>query len=249
MRRLRTHKKTTKNTITKILFIVFFCILICSITLFNLYAKNVSMKATTLINEKLDTIIYQFFNELITNDVINQDSVNEILEINKNKNDEILSVNYDLEKTYKILTDVSSILKKGIIDLENGKIDVTDRDNYLIESKHGLIMNIPLFLGSNNVFLVNIGPKIPVLINFNQTLLTNIRTKVTNYGFNNALLEIYITVEMQKLIITPIVKDNNNFYYDILIGAVVINGRVPEFYGNEYIKNSSILDIPIEDSL
>jgi len=156
-----------------------------------------------------------------------------------------LSVNYDLEKTYKILTEVSSILKKGINNLENGKIDVTIYDKYLSGSENGLVLNIPLFLGSDNIFLTNIGPQIPLIINFNESLLTNIKTKVTDYGFNNALVEIYITVEMQKLVITPIKRSEDRFYYDILIGAMVINGSVPEFYDGAYENSSGILDIPM----
>ena len=244
MRRLRTYKSKNRNTMNKLIFIVFFCIIVCTL-LFNFYSNKISSSSMILIDQKLDKILYQFFNDLITNDVINKESVNNILEINKNSEGEILSVNYDLEKSYKILTEVSSILKKGINNLENGKIDVTIYDKYLESSKNGLVLNIPLFLNSKNIFINNLGPRIPVLINFNESLLTNIKTKVTDYGFNNALLEVYITVEMQKLIITPMKKQEEKFYYDILIGALVVNGSVPKFYGGTYEANSGILDIPM----
>lgn len=245
MRRLRTKRLKPQNTMNKFMFVVFFCVFISSLIIFQLYSKKASEASTTLIDEKTNKILYQFFNDLITNEVINEESVGELLVITKNSEGEILTVNYDLEKTYKVLTDVSSILAKGINNLENGKIDVTIYDKYLSSNKNGLVLNIPLFLGSNNIFLNNLGPTIPVLINFNESLLTNIKTKVTNYGLNNALLEIYITVEMNKLIITPVKKSEEKFYYDILIGAVVVNGKVPEFYGGNYENSSSILDIPM----
>ena len=248
MKRFRGNK-TKKNTMKFLMFIVFFCVVINAFLLFNLYSKNTTEKAVNVIQEKLDKIIYQFFTDLVTDDVINLDSAGDLLEINKNSKDEIISVNYNLEKTYKILTDTSKILKDSLINLENGKMDVLIYDKYLENNKNGLVMNIPLFLGSENIFLNNLGPKIPVIINFNGALLTNIKTKVTNYGFNNALLEIYITVELDKLIITPVVKDEENFYYDILIGALVVHGSVPEFYGDLYETNSNILDIPLNNSL
>ena len=108
---------------------------------------------------------------------------------------------------------------------------------------NGLILKVPLFLGSDNIFLNNIGPRIPIVVNFNETFLTNVKTKVTNYGFNNALLEVYITVEMQKLMITPLKKDNSKFHYNILVSSLVVNGSVPEFYGGTYESSSGILDI------
>lgn len=234
-----------KNTISKIMIIVFFCALIISIILFNKYGKEVASDSSILIDQKLDKIFYQFFNEIITSDIISRENVNNILEINKNKKDEIVTINYDMEISYKILNDISKVLKDAISDLENGKIDVKTYDDYLITSKNGLVLNIPLFLNSKNIFLNNLGPKIPVIVNFNENLLTNLKTKVTNYGFNNALLEIYITVEMQKLIITPLKKYEDKFNYEILIGALVVNGKVPEFYGGSYESTSSILDIPI----
>lgn len=233
------------NTMKYLLLIVFFCIIINSIWLFFLYSKRTSEKSVVLIQEKLDKVLYQFFSDLITDDIINFDSTSNLLTINKNSNDEIISVDYNLEKTYKTLTDVSSVLKNALNDLENGKIDVKLYDKYLESNKNGLVLNIPLFLSSNNIFLNNLGPKIPVIISFNGTLLTNIKTKVTNYGLNNALLEIYITVEMEKLVITPINKDDDKFYYDILIGALVVNGTVPNFYGGTYENNSKIFDVPI----
>lgn len=238
-------KKSNRNAINKLIFIVFFCIVIFTIVLFNIYSNGTTDKALILTNQKLDKVLNQFFSDLITSDVINKRSVNNILEITKNNKGEILTVNYDLEKSYKILTDVSKILKDGINSLENGDIDIEIYDKYLKKGKNGLILNVPLFLDKNNIFINNLGPKIPILINFNETLLTNIKTKVTNYGFNNALLEVYITVEMHKLIITPITKEEDKFHYDILIGALVVNGSVPEFYGGTYESNSNILDIPM----
>ena len=239
--KFKNNKIKIKNTVNILYFIVFFFIFLISILLVHIYGVKTTEYTKILVNEKIDKVLYQFFNQLITNDVINKESVSDILDITKNNKGEILTVKYDLERTYKILTDVSNKLSIAINDLENGKIDVSIYDKYLKSSPNGLVLNIPLFLSNNNVFLNNIGPKIPVIINFNENILTNIKTKVTNYGFNNALLEIYITVEMQKLIITPIKKDEEKFNYDILVAALVVNGSVPNFYGGTYQSNSSIL--------
>lgn len=239
--RFKTTNIKTKNTVNILYFIVFFLISIISVFLVHIYGVKTTKYTVILVNEKIDKVLYQFFNELITNDIINKESVNDILEITKNSKGEILTVNYDLERTYKILTDVSNRLTSAINDLENGKIDVSIYDKYLENGKNGLVLNIPLFISNNNIFINNIGPKIPVLVNFNENILTNIKTKVTNYGFNNALLEIYITVEMQKLIITPLKKDEEKFNYDILVAALVVNGSVPNFYGGNIETNRSIL--------
>ncbi len=249
MNRFKSYKrkfKRTNNTSkkTKQVFIVLFLVFINALIIFEIYGKSITPKIEVLVNEQIDELVDQFFNELITNEVINQNSIKDILDITKNQKGEILTVNYDLEKSYKILTDVSKILKEGLIDLQNGKIKVTFYNRYLKNGKNGLVLDVPFFISSKNIFLNNLGPKIPIMINFSETLLTNLKTKVTNYGFNNALLEVYITVEMQKIIITPIEKQNDKLNYDILIGALVVNGSVPEFYDGLYEYESGILDIP-----
>ncbi len=243
MRKFKTYK-TNKNTIWKEILIVFFCALICALILFNWYAFKIKDNIGILINAKVDKVVDQFFSDLITDDIINNESVKDILVVTKNDQGDILTVNYDLEKTYAILTLISNILKKGLSDLENGQIDVTIYDKYLDSKGNGLILYVPFFLTSQNIFLYNLGPKIPVLIDLNESLLTNVKTKVTNYGFNNALLEIYVTVEIDKLIITPMHKQTQKLNYDILIASLVINGRVPEFYGDSFEAFSNAFILP-----
>jgi len=243
--RRRKIKLFKKNTMKFKLFIVFFLIIINVLVIYNFYIKMISQKVILLTQEKTDKIMYQFFTDLVTDDLINYKTTNDLLEMNMNDKEEIVSVEYNLEKTYNLLTKTSKIIKESLNNFENGKINVKNYDKYLKSNKNGLILNVPFFIGSKNVFLNNIGPMIPVVINFNGALLTNIKTKVSSYGFNNALLEIYITVEIDKLIITPVVKDSEKFYYDILIGALVVHGSVPKFYGSEFETNSNILDIPL----
>lgn len=244
MKRISLKKVKKKSTISK-LFIVFFCAFICALFLFNVYTRKTTKNSIILVNAKIDKVLYQFFNELITDDIINKENVNDILNITRNNYGEILTVNYDLEKTYSVLTNISKILKTGINNLEKGVIDVTMYDKYLNSNKYGLVINVPFFLASNNIFINNLGPKVPILISFNENLLTNIKTKVTSYGFNNALLEVYVVVEMKKTLITPLKEDSEKFVYDILIGAMVVNGSVPSIYGKEYETSSSIFNLPL----
>lgn len=242
MGKLKTHK-LAKSSFIKEIIIVFLASLIWAVILFNIFANKLYNKASTLINAKIDKIVYQFFSDLITDDVINKESINDILNITKNNQGEILAVTYDLEKSYAILTKVSNILERGLSNLENGQIDVTIYDKYIESGPRGLILYIPFFLNSHNIFINNLGPKIPVLINLNESLLTNIKTKVTNYGFNNALLEIYITVEIDKLIITPMKENSQKLNYDILVASLVVNGSVPEFYGDSLEAFSNALNL------
>jgi len=71
-------------------------------------------------------------------------------------------------------------------------------------------------------------------------------TKITNYGLNNALVEAYIKITIEGKIITPISSKKKSVAYDLLISSKIINGRLPNFYGNYLTSNSSIFDVPIK---
>lgn len=242
-------KRNNKNTIKIMLFIVFFCVIFLTSILYIKYNNLTNQKTIIVINNKIDKVLYQFFSDLITDKEITNIKTNNLLKVIKNKNDEIVTVDYDIEQSYNLLSNISNILKEALLNLENGHINIDIYDDYFKSSKFGIIFNMPLFLGSNNIIINSLGPKIPIKVSFNNSLLTNIKTKVTDYGLNNALLEIYVTIEIKKILITPVNITDEVFNYDILIGAKVVSGSVPNYYGLQYESTSKILNLPLNSEL
>ena len=81
----------------------------------------------------------------------------------------------------------------------------------------------------------------------NQKIDSPSGTAVMLYdGINNALVEIYVTVELKTDMISPVSEKTNKIDYDVLIASTVINGRVPEFYGGLIQSKSNNFSIPIE---
>lgn len=204
------------------LFLVFFCVFF----LFKTYTLKTSKKIDKITKTYFHKEIYNSLNSISKD--ISSDKVFDVLNIEKNKDGEILYVDYDLSKTYQILDDVTNLLKKNI------------------NAKDGIVLKLPFLVSSNNIFISNMGPKITVKINYTDALLTNIYTKITNYGMNNALVEAYIKISIEGQIITPITKNAEKIDYDMLISSKIINGRVPLYYGGYISTSSSIFDIPIK---
>ena len=78
-----------------------------------------------------------------------------------------------------------------------------------------------------------------------DTILANIKTKITDYGMNNALAEAYIVITLDGQMITPFGQKDEKTTYELLISSKIINGRVPTLYGTSFTVNSLIFDIPI----
>ena len=96
----------------------------------------------------------------------------------------------------------------------------------------------------NKRFLTNyFGTKIPIRVKVSKSIYANIKTKITNYGLNNALAEIYLVIDVNYLIISPFDRAVQNSKYEILLSSYFINGKVPNIYSGAYVINSNIFDI------
>ena len=215
-----------KNKIKRKYYILFSLSLIffLFVILFAIYSKKINPKLESYTHQKVKEIL----EDNITNNIntIYDDSFSDILKIVQNDDNEIIYVDYNLNKSYKVLNEYIKNLKKTII-----------KEN---------IIKVPILISSDNILLANIGPKIKIKYDFTNSLIANIQTKVTNFGINNALIEIYLHLEITYLITIPINVEKYKEKYDLLISSKVIQGKVPSFYGNSIIKDGKILDIPIE---
>jgi sporulation protein YunB len=211
--------------------ITIFLIFFCAFNLLKIYYD----KSNTKIKEIAVMYLKRNINNSLSNlgtKLINKDTIDDILLLHKNNDDEILYVDYNMQNTYKLLNDVTQNIRM-----------ILNQHEY---PNQGMIIKLPVFIASDYALISNLGPKITITINYIDSILTNIYSKITNYGMNNALVEAYIKVSITGQIITPVGNYEEVVDYDMLIASKVINGRVPLYYGGIINANSSILDIPIK---
>lgn len=224
----------------KIMFLTLILIILFTFFLLTKFNKNVSDNLLEISSLELNRVMYSLITDRINNKVLNTDTLNDILIINKNKNDEILYVDFDLDKAYKVLDNVSNILTSSFKKIENGEVSVGYLDESLSHDVNGMILNVPIGSTLNSIYFYNLGPKIPVRINFIGNVLTNLQTKVTNYGLNNALVEVFVYIEFNCNILAPFKTKDINLKYDAVIASMMIEGEVPNFYSGAIERTSSI---------
>ena len=241
---MKRFKKRKNLKISKVMYIVVALIFFFTCILFNLYSKFTSNKLIDVAFIKLNEFMEGFLSNNINFDLLKDDVMKDIIVINKNKDGEILYVSYDMDQAYYALEVVTQELETAISDLENGNKSVKSRN--IVSGGKGIALKMPFFTGSSSMFLSNLGPSVYVPVNFVGSILTNIKTKITDYGINNALVEIYVTVVLKTDLISPVSEKTNKIDYDVLVASTVINGRVPEVYGGLIQSKSNNFSIPIE---
>ena len=242
MMRMRIRKN---YRISRIIILIIILIFFFTYTLYSIYNKKITPKIIDVAEMKLQKFTESFLSNNIGYDILNDEIIKDILVINKNNDGEILYVDYNLDQAYLVLDIVTKKLDSLINDLENGQVENLDDAN-IENSKYGLIMKIPMFIASDYALMANMGPTIYLKINFTGSILTNIKSKITNYGMNNALVELYVTIKINEELMAPVVNKTLNIEYDVLIASQVINGRIPEYYGGLITGTSNSLSIPIE---
>lgn len=189
----------------------------------NIVKNNVTYYDNLLVEEYLDT------------KVLSSNLIDEVIELIKNKNEEIVGIDYKIGSSYKISQSISSSL-----NLAKEKKDYTSYNTYSKNKNGVMILSYPLGLASDNIFLQNLGYKIPVRLELNSNVLTGLKTKVTNYGINNALVELYLKVSFTSNIVYFSLDEKIDSNYEILLAAKMVMGNVPS-YLNGYLEQENVL--------
>lgn len=245
MKMILKHRKR-KNRLFILFMIVVLLVVINTTFLFGYFNKKVTPKIVEVSEQNLNKITYSIIMDYLDSNLLSEEYLDNILIITKNNNSEIITVDFNLEQAYEVLSEITKRMQENVNELEKGNIRINYYDSYLSSASDSLVLSIPMGVASDQVYLSNLGPKIPVKIDFVGTVLTNIKTKITNYGLNNALVELYAYVMITEEITTPVSFNKLETEYDVLLAAKMVNGRVPTFYGSSYEKESSLFNIPLE---
>ena len=235
-------KRRKKKKIINKIFILFILIIIVSffvIKIFDDRVKPILLSYAEAETRKLTTLV---INKAVTKQIaLNMDPDN-LYEIETNDNNEINIVSYNSTTVTKILNSITNLVQLNLKSIEEGNIDLLELpDTYDSDKlKEGIIYEIPFGAITNISFLSNLGPKIPVKLHLIGDVTSGIRSNLTEYGINNALLEIGVNIEVTCRINMPFISKQIKVDNTVPIVIKLIQGKVPEYYFNGFSSNISI---------
>lgn len=212
-------------------FLLFIIIFILSLEWINLLGKMVNSNFTFLIKQNVKKEINHYLFYSFSKEVAEKFKVDDLISLNLNKKDEIISVDYNIDKVYVLLGESLEIFYNNL-----EKIDFSM--NYKVNDKN--ILWVPLGIGNKNILISNFGPKIPIKIDILTDSSMGYKTKVKNYGINNVLLELYLDISVSSSLLTPVSKEEIKDNFSILIASRIIAGSVPDYY-NGILESTSPL--------
>ncbi len=231
------------STVLGLLFLV-----IVILTFFIYYSINtkVTPRLIAIAESSIHKLNETIFMQYQVKNIYNKLQLEDVIILNKNANDEILTVDFKLENAYAALSLITSYLKENLESNEARNQILKYYDEDLSTRLGSIILSIPLGVSSNNIFLANLGPRIPVQVKYMDYLATSIRIKLQDYGINNVLVSMYIDCSLTNEILVPHSEKEIEHTYSILIASKIIQGTVPDYYGGSLETKSNILNIPME---
>jgi sporulation protein yunB len=187
--------------------LIFFLLLSISYNKFVLpVVIDVTQKyAVTAVNKEINNV----YNNIITQNQLNQSSFTESF------NSEAMQyVNTNTVVVNKICGEMADVVSERLNNIKDNKVKV------------------PLALFTNSNILSGIGPDISISINSMGQAKVDYDSSFKSCGVNQVNYQLWLNVETEVSVITPVVHKNVNVKRKIMIIDMVYSGGVPNGYVN-----------------
>ncbi len=234
--------KPRKRRIFKrdILMITLVMIFLTTFFLFSILSKKISPVLLNYASSKAKNIATLMITQAVNKEVLSKMETDNLFNVSKDENNGIKSIDLNPVTTNTLLNEITNHVQDYIQKLEEGDIDNLGVSDSIFSNldksklKEGIIYEIPGGLIFKNPLLANLGPKIPVRIDLIGEVISDLKTSITNYGINNALVKVTVYVEVTMKVLLPFASEEMKAETNIPITMRLIQGTVPEFYyGNK----------------
>lgn len=192
-----------------LLFLMFFALL-------TYYYVEVSIKPTlaSICEVKAKVIATQIINDTVREE-LNKDALKEqILIPTYDRDGRVNMIRTDAMVMNTISSNIARNVQQKIVDLKNQSF------------------SIPLFTALDSQLLAGQGPKLNFTILHQGSVLVDFVTEFAESGINQTRYKIYITVDVEISVLSPVTTSSTTVGSNVLIAEVVIVGDVPDSYMN-----------------
>ncbi len=149
-------------------------------------------------------------------------NVDSIMTTTSDDNGQISSIDFDAV----MLSSLSAkVIQKTIYYLKE-----LEANNLRKLDNCDVIYEIPMGVLTNNAILNTTGPTIPIRYALAGDVVGNMKSEVSEYGINNAIIKVFIEITISIDIIIPLAIKGKSVATVIPVAIKVINGKIPNVY-------------------
>lgn len=237
MRRIK-YKKRLQFKSNRIIFILSILICINTILFFSIFNTKLSTVLVEAAKKELKEITINIVTKNLTREKLKEIAADDLITVKKNNQDEITDVDFKLDRAYEVLIDIKTNIEKEVLDLKAGKVP-----SNTVAVGDNLILKVPYYSYTNNALLMNLGPEIYVKINLVENIIGDVYTRISSYGINTVLINLYIKFYLTESLLYPVKSEKIELEFEVLVATKVIQGKIPSFYNGVLENSSSIINV------
>lgn len=230
-------KKKKKNKLPTICMYIIIFSVIFSLIFINYFNKKLGpnlIKCAEDVTERITSLVTSNCVDKYLKST-NKYNINNLITIARNNN-QIERISYNTTLVNKITMDITNNLEKDINYMMKGDFEKINldldiiSDNYYEKIKDGILFTVSMGSATGNSLLANIGPKIPLNLSTIGNIKVDVESKITEYGLNNAYLDIYLNIKVNTIIQMPFLSKKVTTINKIPLTMELIQGAIPNYY-------------------
>lgn len=219
---------------------------------FSIYVINMRLMPTYLEYAEVQThkVASYVVNKAINSRTTTVLDVNDIIVDLPTEAKDSVTTKFNTEIINQVRAETQSLVKEYLEQAENGNLshlpnlDNVEYDVGKMEAGDGIVFFVPLGQAINVPIIGNLGPKIPIRFHIIGSVDSDVDTDITEFGINNAKVEISIIIKVNVKIIIPFASNSATVQQRIPVAIGLVRGSVPHIYSQGETPQPSI-EVPI----
>ncbi len=245
MKKMRLKKVKPINLIIFVILLLIIAVVLS----FKFINKKIAPKMFSYASLEVKKISSIIINQAVAKHITEKVSADELFKITSDASGEIKSIDFNTAIINKFLTDTTESIQMNLKNIERGNVEdlefIDSLNDYNIkELKKGIVYQISSGIIFGNPLIANIGPKIPVKLSLVGDATSSVSTEVTNYGINNALIQVYVNLKISEQIMIPFFSEMVDIDVKVPVSMKLVTGTVPDYYVNGITTQTPAITIP-----
>ncbi|MCM3711607.1 sporulation protein YunB [Sporosarcina luteola] len=175
--------------------------------------------------------------------------VNDIIENVPSGSPGMVTNTMNAEIINKTRAEIHSLIEAYLKMAESGNLEMLplsediEYDPEAMEKGGGVVFFVPMGQATGLPLIGNFGPKIPIRFHVIGEAQTTVETGITEFGINNAMIEVNILVTVNVQIIVPLATQRSVVEQRIPVAIGLIQSPIPQIY-NGGGNNPPQIEVP-----
>ncbi|PIC62857.1 sporulation protein YunB [Sporosarcina sp. P13] len=178
--------------------------------------------------------------------------VNDIIENVPDDSTDIVTTKFNADIIGQVMAEVHQLVEDHLERAEGGELDMLpplgdlEYNPDMTAKGQGIVFFVPLGQATNIPLIGNLGPKIPIRFHVIGDVHATVDTKITEFGINNAHVEVNVIVKVNVQIIVPLATSRSVVEQKIPVAIGLIRGKVPQIYSKGE-QTPAQVEVPLLD--